>query len=93
MELIAIYNEYNQKGFEILEVAADTNRDEWLQAIKEDKIPWENVSDLRGVRNKAVLIYGVKQYPSNFLINREGIIVATDLWGDELRKKLKDLLK
>lgn len=92
-ELIEIYKEFNGKGFEILGVAADTK----MEAVKklEDRlgIPWTNVSDLKGDRNKAVIIYGINEFPANFLIDRNGIIIARNLSGDELKNKLKELLK
>jgi peroxiredoxin len=92
-ELVSLYNEFREKGFEILGVAADSRREDWLKAIRDDGLTWKNVTDLRGDRNKAVLMYGVYRFPSNFLIDRSGIIVAQDLRGDSLRAKLQELLK
>jgi peroxiredoxin len=92
-ELVKIYHEFKDKGFEILGVAADDQRKYWTEAIRHDSLTWTNVCDLRGNRNKAALIYGIYKYPSSFLINADGIIVAEDLRGDQLRTKLKELLK
>ena len=78
--------------FEILGVGAETNRETWLKAIEKDKLGWTNVSDLKGDKNTAALIYGISYYPTNFLIDKNGIVVAKDLKGDKLRKKLKQLL-
>ncbi len=89
--LLKVYNEYNKKGFEILGVATETRKNLWLDAIKEDKLPWTNVSDLN-IKNKAGIIYGVYYYPINFLINRKGIIVAKDVYGEALRKKILEIL-
>jgi thiol-disulfide isomerase/thioredoxin len=91
-ELVQIYREFKDKGFEVFGVAADENRREWVKAIRYDSLPWENVSELKGVRDKAVLIYGVSYYPSSFLIDRNGIIIARDLRGNALRKKLQSIL-
>lgn len=91
--LVKTYNTYKSKGFEILGVAADDNKQHWLKAIKDDKLPWENVSDLKGYKNKAGLIYGVSGYPTNYLIDQNGIIIAKDLRGKALNKKLAELLK
>lgn len=92
-ELIEIYKEFNGKGFEILGVAADTK----MESVKklEDRlgIPWTNVSDLKGNQNKSVIIYGVTYFPTNFLIDKNGVIIARDLTGDELKNKLKELLE
>lgn len=90
--LVKTYNAYKNKGFEILGVAADNNKEQWLKAIKDDQLPWENVSDLKGDKNMAALIYGISSYPTNFLINEEGIIIAKNLRGDALTKKLAELL-
>jgi len=92
-ELVKIYNQFNKNGFEILGVAAETNKEQWLTAIKTDKLPWTNVSDLNGNKNKAALIYGIYRYPTNFLIDRNGIIVAKDLRGESLKNKLEEIFK
>jgi thiol-disulfide isomerase/thioredoxin len=91
-ELVKIYNEYSSRGFEILGVGVESNRAAWLDAIKVDKLPWTNVSDLNGYDNKAGILYGVASYPTNFLIDRNGIIVAKDIHADSLREKLKLIL-
>jgi peroxiredoxin len=92
-ELVKIYNQFNKNGFEILGVAAETNKEQWLTAIKTDKLPWTNVSDLNGNKNKAALIYGIYRYPTNFLIDRNGIIIAKDLRGESLKNKLEEIFK
>ena len=90
--LVKTYNAYKSKGFEILGVAADNNKEQWLKAIKDDQLPWENVCDLQGDKNAAALIYGINAYPTNFLIDEKGIIIAKNLRGDALNKKLQELL-
>ncbi len=90
--LVKTYAAYKNKGFEILGVAADNNKEQWLKAIKDDKLPWENVSDLKGDKNIAALIYGINAYPTNFLIDEKGIIIAKNLRGQDLEKKLAELL-
>lgn len=91
-QLVKIYNDFNDKGFEILGVAAETNKEQWLKAIDTDKLPWTNVTDLNGDKNKAALIYGVSYYPTNFLIDRTGTIIAKDLSGEKLREQLLKIL-
>jgi peroxiredoxin len=91
-ELVKIYNEFKDKGFEILGVGAETKRETWLKAIEKDKLTWPNVTDLKGDKNMAALIYGVSYYPTNFLIDKTGTIIARDLQGNKLRSKLKELL-
>lgn len=92
-KLVKIYNEFKTKGLEIVAVSADNNKNNWLQAIKQDKLPWPQVCNLKGDKNDAVIMYGVNKFPSNFLIDEKGIIIAQDLRGEELNKKLAELLK
>lgn len=92
-ELVKIYNEFKSAGFDILGVAADENKDDWLEAVQKDSLVWQNVTDLKGDKNKAALIYGISYYPANFLIDRQGIIIAKDLRGDALKSKLQEILK
>lgn len=91
-ELVKIYNEFKSTGFDILGVAADDKKDTWTEAVRKDSLTWQNVSDLKGDKNKAALIYGISYYPANFLIDRNGIIIAKDLRGDALRNKLREML-
>ncbi|WP_454880727.1 peroxiredoxin family protein [Sphingobacterium detergens] len=91
-ELISIYNTYKNAGFEILGIASDSDKGQWLAAIKEDGLPWENITDLKGDKNEAALTYGINHYPTNFLI-KDGIIVAIDLRGEALKNKVAELLR
>ena len=60
--------------------------------FKKDNLTWTNVTDFKGNKNKAAIIYGVSYYPTNFLIDRAGTIIARDLTGEKLREKLKEVL-
>jgi len=91
-KLVETYGKYKPKGFEIFAVSQDSKKERWLKAIKKDKLPWIQVSDLKGRDNVASLIYGINAIPDNFLIDQNGIIVARDLRGKELDKKLAELL-
>ncbi len=90
--LVKVYEEFKPKGLEIIGVATESKKEFWLRAIKEDNLKWINISDINGDKNKAAIIYGVYYYPTNFLINKEGIIIGKDLYGDDLKKKLLELL-
>lgn len=90
--LVATYNKFKGKGFEILGVSLDNNRKNWVKAIADDKLPWENISDLNGDGNVAALIYGIHAVPANYLIDAKGIIIATDVRGKSLEAKLSELL-
>jgi len=91
--LLDNYKRYRDKGFEILGVSLDSNKENWLNAVKYDKLIWENVSDLNGSENEAGLIYRVSGVPDNILINEKGIIIGRKLRGDKLEKKLEELFK
>lgn len=90
--LVQLYAEFKSKGFEIYGVASETNRNQWIKAINADGLPWVNVTDLRGGSNRAAMIYGVAGYPSNFLIDRNGKILAKEVYGDDLRNWLLKIL-
>lgn len=91
--LVKTYGEFHKRGFEILGVSLDNKRDPWVAAIQSDSLPWPQVSDLRGAHNEAALIYNVNGIPMNFLIDDKGIIVAKSLRGEDLRKRLAQMLK
>ena len=89
----AAYEKYHAKGFEVLGVSLDNNKDKWLNAIKTLELPWQHLSDLKGWECEASGMYGVQGIPCTMLIAQDGTIVATDLRGEELDKKLAELLK
>lgn len=91
-QLVKIYHEFKDKGFNVFGVSSETNRQAWLNAIEKDKLPWTNVTELKGDKNNAALIYGISYYPTNFLIDASGTIIARDVSGNELRRLLKKLL-
>lgn len=86
--LVKIHNEFRLKGFDILGVASETDKSLWIKAIKADGLTWTNISDLKGGNNKAAIIYGVTGYPTNFLIDKAGTIIAQDVYGEDLRNWL-----
>jgi peroxiredoxin len=91
--LVKTYEKFKPKGFEIFAVSLDENKENWIKAIEKDKLNWYHVNDLKGNGNKASLIYGVEGIPDSFLIDQNGIIVARDLRGKELDKKLTELME
>lgn len=90
---VAIFKEFHKKGFQMLGVSLDEHRDKWLKAISDDKLAWNHVSDLKGWKCAAGKLYGINSIPSNVLIAPDGKIIARNVFGDELRNKLKELLK
>jgi len=91
--VVKAYRKYHAKGFAILGVSLDTQKESWEQAIKKDKLTWTQVSDLKGWESSAAALYGVKAIPMNFLLDKEGKIVGKGLRGEELEKKLAEALK
>ncbi|WP_439181776.1 TlpA family protein disulfide reductase [Carboxylicivirga taeanensis] len=82
------------KGFTIYSVSLDKNQAAWKQAIKEDKLEWSyHVSDLSGWRSRAAALYRVNGIPTNFLVDKNGIIIAKNIRGTSLKSTLQQLLK
>ncbi len=93
--LIKAYQKYHVKNFEILSVSLDSKNGQgaWMKAIHDDKTSaWAQVSDLQGWKNVASTMYGINAIPQNYLLDPSGKIIATDLRGDELDKKLSEVL-
>jgi len=88
----AVYNEFHDKGFDVLGVSLDRERDDWLKAIEDDNLTWTHVSDLKFWENEAAQLYAVNAIPANFLLDSEGRILATNIRGPELRKKVAEIL-
>jgi peroxiredoxin len=91
--LVKNYKMFSPKGLEIVSVSLDENKELWLNAIKKDSYTWINVSDLKGWKNTAAQLYGVSAIPNNFLVDPEGKIIAMNLLGEALTKKLDELFE
>jgi len=89
--LVELYAKYRQRGFEIYMVSVDDERSAWLAAIAEDQLTWINVGDMKG-SIKALMNYNIRTIPSNYLLDREGKIVAKNLKGPEFEKALARVL-
>lgn len=92
--LVKAYERYKEQNFTVLGISLDksTAKNAWLTAIKKDGLPWTQVSDLKGWDNQVCKMYGVESVPKNFLIDPDGRIVAKDLRGSELNRKLSEIL-
>lgn len=89
--IVAAYNKHKDKGFQILGVSLDDAEGKWLAAIQQDGLPWKHVSDLKGWKNAAAKMYAVQSIPQSVLIDKDGVIVAKNLRGEELQNTLDDL--
>ena len=87
-EVVAAYQKYHDKGFDVLGVSFDTDKAAWLAAIEKDGLTWTQVSDLQGWSNAAGALYSIAFIPQNALI-KDGLIVARNLEGEELQKEIE----
>jgi peroxiredoxin len=91
-QLVKVYNKFKHKGFEIYGVSLDRNREDWLKAIREDKLPWLQVSDLKFWNSPVVSLYNVEGIPFTVLLDKQGRIIAKGLRHRELEQKLREIL-
>lgn len=93
-ELVALYNEFHDKGLNIVGVSLDRpgQENQWKEAIAKDKLTWTQVSNLKFWDDPIAAQYGVKSIPQMFIVNEYGIIIAKDLKGDALRNKIAQFL-
>lgn len=92
--VVVAYNAYKDKNFTILGVSLDSGtKDAWLKAVEKDQLTWTQVSDLKGWDNEVAKLYQVRSIPQNFLLDPQGKIIAKNLRGDDLKKKLEEILK
>lgn len=89
--LVQAYNKFNSKGFDILSVSLDKDRNKWLKGIEEDGLVWENVSDLLQWNSIVVKLYKLEAIPQNILVDKDGNIVGRNLRGDNLTQTLNEL--
>ena len=91
--VVAAFNLYKDKGFHILGVSLDREgqKDKWLQAIADDQLAWSHVSDLKYWENAVAVQYGIRAIPQNLLLDPQGKIIARNLRGEALKKKLEEI--
>ena len=92
ISLQKIYNINKALGFEIYAVAMEDDKDKWMQSIKFDELNWINVSELTYPESEAAQRFNITDLPASYLYNREGEIVARNIFGGELQKWLDNLL-
>ena len=90
--VVAAYQKFHDRGFDVLGVSFDTNKEAWLAAVEKDGLTWTQVSDLQGWGNAAGALYSIAFIPQNALI-KEGVIVARNLEGDALMEEIARQLK
>ena len=90
--VVAAYERFHERGFDILGLSLDNNREAWLRAVAELGMSWPQLSDLRGWQSLAAQTYHVHAIPFTLLFDPEGKVVASNLRGDALTEKLLELI-
>jgi peroxiredoxin len=92
LQLKPIYKKYHERGFEVYSISLDNNKVNWMTAMDFNEFSWINVSELSFPESKAALLYNVTSLPTTYLINREGDILAKNLYGRTLETWLDNLI-
>lgn len=90
--VVETYTKFHDKGFEVIGVSLDNEKDSWVKAIEDLKMPWPQMSDLKGWESEACATYHVQAIPANVLVDEKGNIIAKDLRGKDLLDKMAELL-
>ncbi|MDP4859554.1 MAG: TlpA family protein disulfide reductase, partial [Schleiferiaceae bacterium] len=91
--LVALYNEFHAKGFEIVGVSFDENKEAWVEAIAQDGLAWPQMSDLKGWNNAAAELFSIRAIPQNVVTDSKGKIVLRNASIEDLRAYLAKNLK
>lgn len=92
-EVVRLYKKYRDKGLEVLGVSFDHDKAAWIKAIQDDGLTWRNGSDLQGQASGILRLYSVTGIPHTLLLDENNRIVAKNLHGNDLKKKIDELLK
>jgi len=91
--LLKAYAELKDKNFEIVGVSLDDKRANWMNAVDSDKLPWTQVSDVKGFQTEVAVRFGITAIPQNVLLDPEGKVIAKDLRGEDVNKKIASFMK
>lgn len=92
-DLKEVYKNIGSTQFEIYDICVDSDRNAWILASQNQKLPWVNVWDGSSIGQKSVRSYNVTSVPANFLIDTKGVIVAKNIYGENLENRVNSLLK
>ena len=91
--VVNAFQKYKDKGFTVYGVSLDRNREDWMQAIQQDKLTWTHVSDLKYWQSEAAKTYNITAIPFSLLLDPNGVIIDKNLRGAELHQKLEEIFK
>ena len=91
--VVKAFNAFKDKGFTVLSVSLDDDAEKWKAAIEKDGMPWYHVSSLKGWKEPAAALYGIRAIPQNVLVDDKGKVVATNLRAETLYDKIQELTK
>ncbi len=91
--VVRAYNKYKDRGFTVFGVSLDRSKGDWLQAIKQDGLTWTHVSDLKYWQSAAAKTYNITGIPFSVLLDPNGVIIAKNLRGPALDRKLEEILR
>ena len=86
------YSKYRDIGFEIVGISQDQTKESWVKAIKSENLEWVNLWEEGGNKTDPHLIYGINGIPDNFLIDRNGFVIARNLRGSDLIEKIDEII-
>ena len=89
--IVKAWQQFRHKNFTVFGVSYDSKKENWQKAISDDQLTWYHVSDLKGWKNITSDQFGIKAIPSNILIDKQGHIIAKNIFGKELFEKLESL--
>jgi alkyl hydroperoxide reductase subunit AhpC len=91
--MVRLYEEFREKGLNIIGVSLDRDATKWKDAIAKDKLKWTQISHLKEWKDPIAKQYGVEAIPATYLLNQYGVVVAKNLTGEALRSKVATLIK
>jgi len=91
--VVKAYNRFKDKGFTVFGVSLDRSKSDWVTAIKQDGLTWTHVSDLKYFNSEAARTYNITGIPFSLLLDKNGTIIAKNLRGAALEKKLEEVFR
>jgi peroxiredoxin len=91
--VVRLHQKYHEKQFTVFSVSLDSDKKRWLNAIEADGMEWNHVSDLKKWDSAVIPLYRLDAIPMTYLLDKKGVIIAKNLRGSDLEKKLASLFK